>query len=127
PRTVQPQYFDNLVLVHLERGDTTAVIGELERELDHYPDLPQTLWALAYYLQKQGRDTEASRCLERLLARVGERPDLLRETGLLDLRLGRTERGRQRLTRYLELAPQAPDSQPIAEMIGTLPATHGGP
>ncbi|MFH1071312.1 MAG: tetratricopeptide repeat protein, partial [Candidatus Glassbacteria bacterium] len=127
PRTIQAQYFDNLALVHLERGDTTAAVGELERELVYYPSQPQTLRALAYYLQKEGRDAEASRYLELLMAKIGERPELLREAGLLDIRLGKTGRGVQRLARYLELLPQAPDSQRIAEYIGSLSGHDGGP
>ena len=118
-RTIQPQYFDNVVLICQKRGDDRGAAGELSRKLELYPDDPATLWQLAYYLQKVGRKEEASTRLDRLLTLVGEQPLVLRDAGLLDLELGNPERGKNRLRRYLDLDPSARDSLEIREIISS--------
>ena len=120
-RTIQPQYFDNVVLICEKRGDDQGAAAELARKLELYPDDPATLWRLAYYLQKTGQKEEASIRLEWLLTLVGEQPLVLREAGLLDLELGNPGRGKERLRRYLELDPSAPDSLIIQGIIAHPP------
>jgi len=116
-RRIQPQYFDNMLLIHKQRGDNQGAITELSEKLELYPNHPQSLWELAYYLQKEGRKEEALEKLDGLLRTVGDRPQALRAAGLLDLELGNRERGKIRLRRYLELSPQAPDSAEIERII----------
>ena len=114
---IQPLYFDNMVLIHKQRGDNRAVVKELTAKLRFYPNHPSTLWDLAYYLQKEGRKEEALEKLDNLLRAVGNQPRVLRSSGLLDLELGNRERGQTRLGRYLELSPQAPDRVEIERII----------
>jgi tetratricopeptide (TPR) repeat protein len=114
---IQPLYFDNMVLIHKQRGDNRAVVKELTAKLRFYPNYPSTLWDLAYYLQKEGRKEEALEKLDNLLRAVGDQPQVLRSAGLLDLELGNRERGQIRLRRYLELSPQAGDRVEIERII----------
>lgn len=114
---IQAQYFENMVLIHKQRGDNRAVVKELTAKLRFYPNHPSTLWDLAYYLQKEGRKEEALEKLDNLLRAVGDQPRVLRSAGLLDLELGNRERGQIRLRRYLELSPQAPDRVEIERII----------
>ena len=117
PRVIQRQYFDNMILVYEKLGDEQGIIRELTDMLALYPDDPDTLWKLAYYLQRTGQKEEARTYLEKLLVQYPDEPRLYREAGLLDLELGLRERAGKLLRRYLELYPQAPDSASIRELI----------
>ena len=117
PRTIQPQYWDNLALIHERRGQWEEASGVMRSKERLHPDDPETLWKLAYYLQQEGGLERASQVLERLLKISGGHPEVLKEAGLLDLKLGRTERGVARLQGYLKATPGAADSSTIVELI----------
>ncbi|HUU29172.1 MAG TPA: tetratricopeptide repeat protein [archaeon] len=117
PKVIQPQYFDNMVLVYEKLGDARGIIEELNDKLGLYPNDPAALWKLAYYLQNEGKKEAALENLEKLLALYPEEPQVLRAAGLLELELGRRNRAEEHLRRYLELYPQAPDSLRIREII----------
>jgi 4-amino-4-deoxy-L-arabinose transferase-like glycosyltransferase len=117
PRSVEPRYRDNLAVLYEQNRNWTAAEHEMRLKLDGLPDDPATVWKLAYYLQKQDRLKESSVLVERLLILVDNRPDVLREAGLLDLGLGQTARGVERLRSYLSASPDASDSARIADLI----------
>ncbi len=114
---IKAQYFENMVLIYEKLDDNKSVINELSDQLLLYPAAYDAQWKLAYYLQKEGRKEEALKNLDNLLRAVGDRPQVLRSAGLLDLELGNRERAEIRLRRYLELSPQAPDSVEIERII----------
>jgi len=116
-RLIQPQYFDNMVLIHEKLDDNKSAINELAEQLLLYPSAHDVRLKLAHYLQKEGRKEEALQNLDELLRLVGEQPNLLRLAGLIDLELGNRERGQIRLRRYLELSPQAADSSEIERIL----------
>ena len=116
-RLIQPQYFDNMVLIHEKLDDNKSAINELSEQLLLYPSAHDVRLKLAYYLQKEDRKEEALQNLDELLRLVGEQPNLLRLAGLIDLELGNRERGQIRLRRYLELSPQAADSSEIERIL----------
>ncbi len=117
PRTVQPHYWDNLALVHERRGQWEQAVDVMQRKLRAHSADRAALWKLAYYLQQQGRLEQASSMLERLLKLTGPHPEVLKEAGLLDIRLGRNARGVERLRQYFAASPAAPDSARIADLI----------
>ncbi len=117
PHTIEPRYHDNLARLYEQKGDWTAAGREMRRKLASLPDDPASVWKMAYYLQKQEKWRESSALVEQLLVLVDYRPDVLREAGLLDMRLGRTTRGVERLKSYLAASPGAPDSVRIADLI----------
>jgi tetratricopeptide (TPR) repeat protein len=106
-----------MILIYEKLGDEQGIIRELTDKLALYPDDPNTLWELAYYLQRTGQKEEARTYLEKLLVQYPDQPRLYREAGLLDLELGLREKAAKLLRRYLELYPQAPDSTSIRELI----------
>jgi hypothetical protein len=120
PRTVQPRYWESLAQVHEKRGEWQAAETAVRRQLGSAGDDRSAVWKLAYYLQRQGEYGEAAMWLERLLVLTDNRPDILREAGLNDIRLGRYERGADRLRGYIEAWPDTPDSARIAEIIETV-------
>ncbi|MBW7995588.1 MAG: hypothetical protein FVQ81_03230 [Candidatus Glassbacteria bacterium] len=117
PRTVQPHYWDNLAEIFERKGEWDQAVDVMQAKLRVHPADQAALWKLAYYLQKQERWQESAALVEHLLVLVDYRSDILREAGLLDIRLGRSARGVERLRKYLAASPAAPDSNRIADLI----------
>ncbi len=117
PKTIQPQYFDNMILLCRELGDSRGEIEGLKAKLESYPDDPAALLVLAHYLQLEGRAAEALGMVEKVLAANPDLPVALRAAGFLELKLGNRERAEEILKKYLELNPQDPDSALIRAIL----------
>ena len=117
PRTIQPYYFDNMILLYQELGDTLGEIEGLRDKLESYPDDPAALLNLAHYVQLEGRATEALEMVEKVLATYPDLPIALRAAGFLELKLGNRDQAAEFFRHYLELNPRDPDSLLIRSII----------
>jgi len=117
PGTIQPYYFDNMILLYQELGDTRGEIESLRDKLESYPDDPAALLSLAHYMQMEGRAAEALEMVKKVLATYPDLPIALRAAGFLELKLGNRDRAAEFFRHYLELKPRDPDSLLIRSLI----------
>ena len=107
-------------LLDLERGNLSWAEWGLMKSLAVAPDDPETHVALARLtVERGGRDALATAAdqLEHALALAPEHPATHRELGRVYHRLGRPERARLSLERYLELDPDAADAEQIRSLL----------
>lgn len=116
-KTIQAQYFDNMVLLYERLGDVGGAIDELRAKLRWYPDDAAAALRLAYYLHGEARSAEALEVMESFLAAHAEEARILRATGLLEWELGHRDRAVEYLGRYLAARPNAPDSAEVDSLI----------